>query len=49
MRQVTERCAEATIRRYVIAVLSVMRRVCIVCVCEVPSCCGGPGAGVASE
>jgi hypothetical protein len=28
-----ERCAEAIIRRYVIAVLSVMRCVCIVCVC----------------
>ena len=33
MRQVTERCAEATIRRCVIAVLSVIRYVCIVCVC----------------
>ena len=34
--QVSERCAKATIRRYVMAVLSGMRGACMVCACEVP-------------
>ena len=42
----SERCVGATIRRYVIAVLSGMRGACMVCVCVVPPCWWVPCAGV---
>jgi hypothetical protein len=43
IRQVSERCAGATIRRYVMTVLSGKRGACIVCVCvwSPPSHVGG--------